>query len=178
MEYLEAAFTLGLPVMIMSWWVHSWLYRTNLIERRASIKETDNSIKEIRKSSKGDGDKIGDYWTNKWLRFGGGFYGLAALWTFIVIELQELWYVITNIGQVIDSLSAGFVIVAISFVKNQAMNLAQAFSWVVGWGNSGFSLIYFFSAYIGFYLGMKVAQVWDIREAIEKTKKVVTQPPS
>jgi len=168
MDYIEAILSLGLPVAIMSWWVHSWMYRNNLIDKRANHKETDEAVKEIRKTSKDTGVQTGDYWTNKWLRFGGGFYGLTALWTFIVIEAQEIWWLITNIPTVIELLSSGIFNVAIAFIKNQAMTFAQAFSWVVNWGGSGFSLIFFFSAYIGFYLGMKLASLLDIKVAIKK----------
>ena len=168
MNIIEAIISLGLPVSIMSWWVHSWMYRNNLLDKQASHKETDQAVKEIRKASNETGVQTGDYWTNKWLRFGGGFYGLTALWTFIVIEVQEIWWLITHIPTVIDLLSNGIFHLAIAFIKNQAMTFAQAFSWVVNWGGSGFNLIFFFSAYIGFYLGMKLASHMDIKVATSK----------
>lgn len=150
----------------MSWWVHSWMYRNNLIDRHANHKETERAIKEIHQTSKNDGVQTGDYWTNKWLRFGGGFYGLTALWTLIVIEIKELWWVVTHIPAVIELLSSGLFNLIIAFIKNQAVNFAHAFSWVVNWGNSGFSLICFFSAYLGFYCGLKMATQRDMKDDI------------
>ncbi len=173
MEYIEAALKLGLPVMIMSWWVHSWLIRNDLLEREFSDKETDEAVKNIRKSKQNLNIESNDYWTNKWLRFGGGFYGLTALWTFIVIELQGLLWVVTNFSAVVDLFSDGIVKAFVNFLVNQAMSIAHAFSWVVNWGGSGFSLIWFFAAYIGFYLGMKAAKQEDIKIVLTQVKETL-----
>ncbi len=159
MEYFEAGLKLGLPIMMMSWWVHSWLFRNGLLDPHASQRETEQEVRKIRKSTKKSEVQYGDFWTKKWLKFGGGFYGLTALWTFLVLEIQGLWWLLTNYQSALDILSNGFVYVVVTFIKNQVMSFVQAFSWVVNWGDSGFSLIWFFSAYLGFYLGMKAA-VW------------------
>lgn len=164
MEYLEAGLKLGLPIFLMSWWVHSWLMRKGLVDRSASRKETEQAVKEYKKASKESEAEQDDFWTGRWLKFGGGFYGLTALWTFIVFELKDIWWLFTNIPEVIDLISSGIWNVVGAFIVNQAMNFAQAFSWIVNWGGSGFSLIWFFASYIGFYIGMKAAQRQDIKE--------------
>ena len=171
MEYIEAAIKLAIPVMMMSWWVHSWLVRNGLVDPKSSQKETEEAVKNIRKSDEQASSDTGDFWTRRWLKFGGGFYGLTALWTFVVIEIKDFFWLITHPQQAIELLSSGFVNVLVAFLQNQAMNFVQAFTWIVNWSGHGFSLIWFFAAYGGFYVGMKLAKEKDVIEAYNQIKE-------
>ena len=99
LDILEALLKLGLPMVLMSWWVYSWLYRTGRLDPQGSRKEHENQLKLMRKQQKkeraaGRKAKLDgkqntdpeDFWLQKWMWFGGGFYGMAALWTLLVVE--------------------------------------------------------------------------------------------
>ena len=53
------------------------------------------------------------------------------------------------------------------FLKNQIMNFASAFSWIVQWAD-GFSLIYFLSAYLGYWAGQNLAKKWDAKRQLAR----------
>ena len=181
-DYIEAAIKLGLPVMLISWWVYSNLYRKKLLDKSSNRKETKQAVKNYRKELKhaekvkkatsqenvtltydeGDNAK-NDFWVTKWLRFGGGFYGLCAIWTLIVLEVQGLVQLILNLPSFMESYSVGVFGLIYLFLKNQIKNFTESISWVVNWGG-GFNLLWILLAYFGYMGGMQLAKRWDARD--------------
>ena len=166
-DYLEAIFKLGLPMLILSWWVYSSLYRNSHLDKAQSLKESEKLVSKLRKKEKSkqaEDTQKNDYWTNKWIKFGGGFYGLATLWTLIVIEAQELWQFLSSLDGFIANYSGSFFGFLLGALTNQLQNIGKAFAWVVYWTGS-FSLIWFVTAYIAYQVGYQLAQRKDIKQS-------------
>ena len=73
---------------------------------------------------------------DKWLFFGGGFYGLMALITFVVIEVKEIFGFITSfsLATISDNFSLHQLISGIvDIFVNGIMNLVSAFVWFQYW---------------------------------------------
>lgn len=187
-DYLEAAIKLGLPMVFMSWWVYSWLYRRGHVDKKANRKQTEvelKALKQARKSAKKASkasasssdahDSVADetdssldddnIWLNKWMWLGGGFYGLAALWTLIVVEVQEFIQFLGAIPEFITRFLNGPVDVLVAVLLNQIGNLVAAFTWVTYW-RGGFSLVWFFAAYFGYLAGIQLAKRVDAKSAL------------
>ncbi len=132
----------------------------------ASRKESEKQIADLRKRSKKNGDKalsnkaLGDILTAKWMTFGGSFYSIVALWTFLVIEVQEALQFIATLPEFIQTNKSGVFDLAIMFIVNQAQTFGQAFAWVVYWGDDHhFSPAHLIVAYIAYLAGLKLAAI-------------------
>ncbi len=184
MEYIEATIKLGIPMVIMSWWVYSWLYRKGHIKVDATRKEAETQLKVQRDAAKaakkqqaqesnGGEQELAaakepeDFWLEKWMWFGGGFYGLAALWTLLVLEAIEIVQFAIGFPEFVSQFVGGPIDVAISFLINQMQNLFAAFAWVIYWDN-GFSLIWFAIAYFGYLAGMQLAKRFDAKDVLRE----------
>ena len=63
-----------------------------------------------------------------WL--GGGFYGLAGLWTLFIVEVNDLLRFIGGLPEFIDTFNGGFFELFMMFLMNQFSNLIAAFALV------------------------------------------------
>lgn len=113
-----------------------------------------------------------DFVHSKWVSFGGGFYGLAALITFFVIEILE----------VIDFLTAAtdldYFIEAISFSTLIAIfveslkNMFTALTWFMYWPDiidMGNGWVWLIMAYAGYQLGEYLSDHVTGKEGDEHT---------
>jgi hypothetical protein len=70
----------------------SWLYNNANVDCKAdqtSIKAQLKSLgKTCKNESKSSDQSQAAYVYNRWTTFGGVFYDLAALWTFLVVEIS------------------------------------------------------------------------------------------
>ena len=81
-------------------------------------------------NAKGEqGEKL-DPVLEKWFSFGGGFYGLVALYTWLVIEWNEVWNFLTDLPGIVFSFDLGSLIsLVISFFIESLMNFITAIAW-------------------------------------------------
>ncbi len=88
MDLIKAIFYAGLPVQIftflMVYYAYNKGYLTADVNIRDAFKDKKNPDKVFSKINK----KSLLFLHSKWMTFGGGFYGLLALLTFIYIELD------------------------------------------------------------------------------------------
>ncbi len=97
-----------------------------------------------------------DLLNSKWVSFGGGFYGLAALVTFFVIEALEVISFVsaaTGIDYFIDAISISTLIAI--FVESFT-NMIDAIIWFTYWPDKtgiGNAWIWLIMAYAGYQLG-------------------------
>ena len=98
---------------------------------------------------------------SKWVTFGGGFYGLLALLTFIYIELeQSIQFVLnaTDLQAYLDLFSFGAIV---SMLVESLLNMIKAALWFAYWPDvfdmvNGF--VWVITAYLGYRMGAKLAQ--------------------
>jgi len=157
MEIAQALIKLGVPMAVISWLIFSWLYREGMLDIDADRKTTSTELKEIHKSYKQDKNKKRNYLHGKWMWFGSGFYGLAALWTFIVVEFLDLINFVFSFPGFTKLLENGFVDFIIKTILNQVGNIVSAFVWFQYWSEDSI-LTWFIVAYAGYMVGIYVAK--------------------
>lgn len=140
-EVLEAIFKLGVPVMVLSWLLIHRQYQTGEIAADADRQTVKSSLKKIRKTWRKDKKNRYNLIENKWMRFGGGFYGVTALTTFILIELGEAVDFIVNISAVGNLFRDGLFNLLVNMVVNQFQNFITAIVWFAYWGNDDRSIL-------------------------------------
>ncbi len=161
LTFLEAAIKLGIPMVVLSWLIFTWLYGGGDLDREADRKSINSHAKKMKMSRRGrkSGGRA-DYLLGKWMWFGSGFYGLAALWTFVVIEIADIVRLLMNPSTVVGILDAGFVSAAIDLLMNQIRNIVTAFVWFGYWADEGI-VVWLLVAYLGYWLGVELARRGD-----------------
>jgi hypothetical protein len=164
MDLIKAIFFAGLPVEIFSFLMVYYAYHkgylTSDVNIRDAFKDKKNPDKKLSKANK----KSLLFLHSKWMTFGGGFYGLVALLTFIYIELaQTVQFIIQATWQsYIDLLSFDAII---GMIIESFVNMLKALLWFSYWPDV-FDMenlpIWFIAAYIGYRFGANLAQRYFI----------------
>jgi hypothetical protein len=96
----------------------------------------------------------------KWFSFGGGFYGLVALYTWLVIEWNEVWGFLSDLPGIVFSVDLGALIgLVVGFFIESLMNFITAIAWPIYWLDvAGNPWVWIAVAYGGYWLGIKAAQ--------------------
>lgn len=161
-SYLDlfwACLLLGLPLTAFSWLVFAWLFTNMEVDRKADGKTLNASLKKLRKkTAKQAGPRSrAEFVYDKWMWFGGGFYGLAGVWTFAVIEIRQMVgfaFDFASWGELMDD---GFVSFLIEFVLNQLVNMLQGLIWFSYWPAES-TLLWILVAYLGYLVGIELAR--------------------
>lgn len=157
-EVLEAIFKLGLPVLVMSWLLIHRQYQTGEIAADADRQTVKSSLKKIRKAWRKDKKNRYNLIENKWMRFGGGFYGVTALVTFILIELGEVVEFVLNISSVASLLQDGLISFLVGMLVNQFQNFIAAIIWFAYWADDDRSILIWIAVpYASYLLGFNLA---------------------
>ena len=115
---------------------------------------------------------------NKWLFFGGGYYGIMALATYLHVELLEIYDFFrdfSTLANFVDQISIGAII---SFIIDSFLNLIPAFTWFLYWPkviimqNGWYWLA---ASYAGYYIGEFLARRVDFNEYIIEHKKRIEE---
>lgn len=171
-EIFEALFKAALPLGILSYFLFHWSLASGRLGDITGRKAFKNELKRMKREAKaakkaGQKHPSGNPLHNKWLKFGGGFYGLVALWTFAVIEIQEVYQFFmdfTGLSGIVDKLGLDLFI---SFFVNSLLNFIRAIAWPGYWPevlDSSRILLWLIIAYAGYWAGMRAAR-W--RQAAE-----------
>jgi hypothetical protein len=105
----------------------------------------------------------------KWAKFGGGFYGIVAFFTYIIVEAIEITTMVTNFGGFFDFLKHLNLNVIINIFVEAIINFITAMIWPVYWMDRidmQHMWVWFVMAYAGYWLGLKLAQVLNQRRTI------------
>jgi len=164
-DLFEALIKLGIPMIALSWFIFSWLYNSEKIDREAGRKAISSHVKTMRKSfaskekdeKERDGTKEANYIYDKWMWFGGGFYGLAGLWTFAVIETTQLFSFVFNFPGISILLQDGVVSFVVTLLLNQLGNVISAFVWFAYWDIDSV-FVSLLVAYFGYWAGVELAR--------------------
>lgn len=168
---IEAILKLGLPMAVFSWLLFHWLFSDGNLGRDVKHKALKSQLKEQKKQLKTSGNKKVRFVYDRWAWFGGGFYGLAGLWTFLVIEFNDLVNFLST-GNYLAGLETGILNVVISFLINQLTNSIQALLWFSYWPGPGQSmLIWIAVGYLGYWAGVEMARRQMTPGDILKRKK-------
>lgn len=179
-EFFRALFSAGIPVAVGSYLLAWWALKHGYFARADSVKGWEKEIKRLTgKKSKKDKkrSKIPEDAQpepdntqparhkmnpvhNKWLSFGGGFYGVIAFMTYAVIELGEVRDFVANLGGFFQMLSNISLDLIIRLLIDSFMNFFWAMAWPAYWLSeisSSHIWIWFLLAYAGYWAGTRYA---------------------
>jgi hypothetical protein len=157
---LRVMIELGLPVAALSWLLFYRLYSRGELARDADHKAIRSSLKQVKKTTRESGSRAEHPLHAKWMRFGGGFYGIAALWTLIVIEVGGVLGTISHPSSIEQMFRGGPVDFIVHQLVNQVTTFVQAIMWITWWpeehGRFGWMAIVI--AYAGYLAGLNLAR--------------------
>ena len=158
LEVLEAVFKLGLPVFILTWLLIHRLYRAGKITEGADHKAVKSTLKQLKKGWNKEDRARSDFVQNKWMRFGGGFYGVTALATFIIVEVTDALSFLWNFPGIDELLESGVVSFVIGILTNQLETFITSLIWFGYWASDDQTLlIWVITPYLGYLAGLKLA---------------------
>jgi hypothetical protein len=154
-----AILEIGLPVAVLSWLLFYRLYSRGEIARDADRKSIGASIKSLRKTQKESKQTSDSLLHAKWMKFGGGFYGVAAAWTLIYIEASGVVGVIAHPSTVPDMFRGGIVDFIVQQISGQISSLVDAAIWFTWWPDRGHNpIVWFGVAYAAYIAGLELAR--------------------
>ena len=131
-DIAKALFYAGIPVAVFSYYL-VMLTRGNSQLKSSNATELKKELKEITLEQKEDESIFVRILQKKFIKFGGGFYGILALMTYLHVEFNQIvdfFKNFTSLSDFIDSI--GFKML-INFFIEAAMNLMTAFMWPIYW---------------------------------------------
>ncbi len=159
-DLLQAVALLGAPLVALSWFIFSWLFADGAIDRQDDHGAITARLKLLKKSNKGEAKETKSpkhIVYDKWMWFGSGFYGLAGLWTFLVVEVVQFFNFVFNFPGLNALFGDGLISFLIDFGLNQLGNIIQAFVWFTYWPADSI-LLWVMIAYLGYWAGVEMAR--------------------
>jgi hypothetical protein len=157
-ELLHAVLELGLPVAALSWLLFYRVYSRGELARDADSKSIQASLKAIRKVEKESKENSDSVLHGKWMKFGGGFYGVAAVWTLIYIEASGVIGVVLHPSVVPEMFHKGIVHLITQQITSQITTLIDAAIWFTWWPDKGHGPVMWFAvAYVAYIAGLNLA---------------------
>ncbi|MAO39016.1 MAG: hypothetical protein CMK70_01935 [Pseudohongiella sp.] len=170
LDWLEAIIKLGIPMSVLGWLMFNWPAAPGSCRARPATRPFQRHD-ELKKQHKTNKSKQGNYLYMQWPFFGGGFYGLAVLWTLLVIEIREMIGFIFNFD-LAALLANGIVGLLVNLVVSQLGNVVAAFMWLGYWPDGGGSsvIIWVGIAYTGYLLGIHLAREGESMHSLADLK--------
>jgi hypothetical protein len=173
-EILKALWQATLPVTITSFVLTWWSLQRGYVKPGNSIRllktelktisKTNSSKKRKRKQRDSDGAETPEMKTDplhrKWMKFGGGFYGVVAFQTYLVIEYNEIMDFIEQYEGVTGLFSQLGPGLLISFFVESIKNFVAAVIWPVTWLQeipAEYLPVWLIAAWLGYRLGTHLA---------------------
>lgn len=169
-EVFWALLLVGVPVgaftMALVYWVLKGTHARQSVEpdalRREIMAVTQSNKKRKKNKEAGkDGERALHPLQKKWAKFGGGFYGIVAFFTYIVVEVIEIITMITKFGGFIDFIKQLDFNVIIHMFVQALMNFITAIAWPAYWLkriDTDYVWIWFLMAYAGYWAGLKLVE--------------------
>ncbi len=170
-DLFRALYSAGLPMFLLAfamvWWA---LYRGRL--EGETFSDLQASIQALGKARKDkENRQKEDPALEKWFRFGGGFYGLVALYTWLLIEWDDVADFLGGLASIALRLELGALITLfVNLLIESVMNFVTAIAWPAYWLSvAGNPWIWIGVAYGGYWLGIRAAQIVSGRKWREES---------
>lgn len=170
---------LGLPMVVLSWVIFSWIFLSGEIDRQEKRDAIKAQVKKLKTLPSLDGNRGKRYLYDKWVWFGSGFYGLAGIWTLIIIELGELIGFLGNLSTFSGFGDTSIISFVVDFFIDQLGNLLQAFLWWGYWPADSI-LVWLGVAYLGYWVGVELArhtQFESMAQIVSLLRNKFNSPP-
>jgi hypothetical protein len=164
-EVFWALLMVGIPIGIFTLAIVWWALQRGHFQETLDIKALEREIKAMSKNNKKNKkeDKPDLHPVQKqWAKFGGGFYGIVALFTYVVVEVTEIITMVINFGGIFGFLKQLDLGVIISMLVEALTNFIAAMVWPLYWMDridTHQTWVWFVMAYVGYWLGLKLAQI-------------------
>ncbi len=155
---IKSVLFLGFPVLLIGWFLLGRLYKSGRLDRDATGKRLKVALEKIKEETSADKS---DRLQSQLMKFGGGFYGVTALWTLIVQELTDLVRFASNLAEELARIFAdGIIDLVVNLLVNQFTNFVTAILWFAFWPDqTGSSTIVVLAiAYAGYLVGLRLAR--------------------
>lgn len=163
-DIVDAVLLAGIPLLIISFMLFAWGYKTNKIAPEEETPDQVESDPDDLTKKITEEPKTGNFIFDKWFQFGGGYYGVMCMITFLHLELGELielgtqLYNATGLGSLIQLLIQS----AIQLFLESILNLINAFLWWNHWANilpipAGRGFTWLICSYVGYSVGQFLA---------------------
>lgn len=151
---LKSFLVLGLPVMLMTWYLFRRLYERGELQVGSDNDTRNKQLKSIKKQKSGRENLL----HRNWMKFGGGFYGTTAATTLLCIEFIDIWQFVFHFPGWSTLFEDGPIGFLIGLLLNQIQNFIQAALWFSYWGDGDGSIfIWIAAAYVSYLLGLRAA---------------------
>ena len=157
-EFLTALLKAGLPVAVTAWFLAWWALRNGYLDNVEGLKDVEREIKRLGKDK--EKRKQADVVQRKWLALGGGFYGVVAFLTWLVIEGRDLWGLVSSFEGFSAFLAAVSINMLVGILIEAITNTFFAIAWPVYWMQDfrgQYLWVWFIAAYAGYWAGSQVA---------------------
>jgi len=178
-EFFWALFMVGVPIGCFTLALVWWALKGGHFKETLDIDALEREIKVMgwsdkKRTKKGIEQASGKQHPlqKKWARFGGGFYGIVAFFTYIIVEVLDVVSVIANFGGFIEFLKQLNFNVFIDLLVQAFTNFAMAMAWPWYWLNridTDFVWIWFVMAYAGYWAGLRLARLLIKRSSQAET---------
>ncbi len=161
-ELVEALIEAGLPVALLSFALMYWSLHRGHLQETGDMKALRKELKQLSKN-KEERKKAGDPIHNKWMKFGGGFYGVVGMLTLLVIEWADIkQFGLSSFQGMIDNFGIGMLIeLFIDLMIESFKNFIAAIAWPIYWMGAIESdriWLWFLAAYAGYSGGTHLAR--------------------
>ena len=168
-EVFWAVLMVGIPIGLFTLALVYWLLQRGNFSDSLDIKGLEREIKAMsgskkKKDKKAIKENDADLHPlqKKWAKFGGGFYGIVAFFTYIVVEVREIISMIMDFGGIFDFLKQLNFQLLIRIFIDALTNFIAAITWPVYWMkriDTDQTWLWFVMAYAGYWVGLKLAQL-------------------
>jgi nitrogen fixation-related uncharacterized protein len=160
-EALWALVMVSVPVGLFTLAIAWWAMLNGHLDDVNDSQAIGLSLKNLSKNKDKSGNDERNIVHKKWAKFGGGFYGIVAFFTYIVIEMIEITTLITNFGGLWAFIKGLNLDVIIQIFIEGIMNFVSAMVWPVFWMkriDTDQTWMWFVAAYAGYLFGLKLVQ--------------------
>jgi len=178
-ELFWALFMVGVPIGVFTLALVWWALKGGHFKESLDTDALRHEIKTMAWSDKKRNKKGLEQATGtphplqkKWARFGGGFYGIVAFFTYVVVEVRDVVSVISNFGGFFDFLKQLNFNIIIELFVQAITNFVTAMTWPFYWLKSidtNHAWIWFVMAYAGYWAGLRLAQILVTRSSQDVT---------
>lgn len=160
-EVIWALTLVGVPIGLFTLAIAWWAMRNGHLQEAEDSKAIGLALKAMSKKKVKRKDDNRDLISKKWAKFGGGFYGIVAFFTYIVIEVTEIATMIINVGGLWDFVKQLDIGLIVSIFVDALLNFIAAMVWPMYWidridGDQPW--LWFVAAYAGYLAGLQLAQ--------------------
>lgn len=160
LEFLEALLKAALPTAVATFAMVYWALLNGYLSETSDHDALKKELGSMRKNK--SEESSGGFLHQKWLKFGGGFYGVVALMTYAVVETREISDFIANFEGIRHFFNTVSINLFVDLFINSLMNFVTAISWPAYWLQEidrQHAWVWFVAAYLGYLAGTRAAQL-------------------